>query len=242
MANRYFLPQLPAPGPHELDGDLAHHLGRVLRIGPGAVLRLGDGRGGTAAATVTAVHKHTVRLEVAAAHDEPPPAPRVTLAFCVVRSPRVDWLFEHATEVGVAAFQPLWTMRTRAAVERPERWLRIVQAAAGQCDRAWLPTVHPACDLDAFLLGALPERRFVGSAVGTAITAADRAAGDSVLLVGPEGGFAADELAAVAKAGFAPRRFGPHILRTETAALVGAALLLAEAAGVAAPTDRQRAD
>lgn len=231
MANRYFLPSLPTPGPHELDGDLAHHLGRVLRVAPGTVVRLGDGRGGTALATVTAVHKHSLRVEVATAQHEPPPVRRVALAFCVVRSPRVDWLFEHATEVGIASFQPLWTSRTRAAVERPERWQRIVQAAAGQCDRAWLPTVHPACALDAFLRGPLPSRRLLGSAAGVPITDADRAPGELLLLVGPEGGFGTEELAAVDAAGFAPRRFGPHILRTETAALVGTALLLADATG-----------
>lgn len=234
MANRYFVEALPTPGPHVLDGDLAHHLGRVLRVAPGDVVRLGDGRGGTAMATVTSTQKHTVQVDVAAAMHEPPPARRVALAFCVVRSPRVDWLFEHATEVGVASFQPLWTARTRPAVERPERWQRLVQAAAGQCDRAWLPTVQPASALDDYLRSELPARRLVGSADGTAIDDVDRSPGGMVLLVGPEGGFAPDELAAIAAAGFAPRRFGPHILRTETAALVGAALLLADAVGDAA--------
>lgn len=227
MAHRYFVDHLPEAGNRVLTGDLAHHLGRVLRVRPGDELVLGDGRGASAAAAVTAADKHGVAVEVGAVRREPPHPLRVVLAFCVVRWQRVDWLLEHATEVGVASFQPLWNARTRPQGERPERWQRIVQAAAGQCDRAWLPAVAPAAELDAFLAGPLPDRRLLASEGAAPATAADAAPGELVLLVGPEGGFDAAELAAIAAAGFAPRRFGPHTLRTETAALVGAAVLLA---------------
>lgn len=227
MAHRYFVDHLPDPGMRVLTGDLAHHLGRVLRIRPGEPLVLGDGRGASAGAAVTNVGKHEVEVDVSAARSEPPHPLRVVLAFCVVRWQRVDWLLEHGTEVGVAAFRPLWTARTRPQGERPERWQRIVQAAAGQCDRAWLPAVEPAAELATFLAGPLPARRLLASERAPAPAAADAAPGELALLVGPEGGFDAAELAAIAAAGFTPRRFGPHTLRTETAALVGAAVLLA---------------
>lgn len=230
MAHRYFLPQLPPPGPHAVDGELAHHLGRVLRVAAGDALTLGDGRGGTAPATVTAVHKHTLELDVGPTTTSVPTPLQLELAFCVVRGPRVDWLLEHGTEVGVAAFRPLWTARTRPAAERLDRWQRIVLAAAGQCDRAHLPAVHAAMELGEFLASPLPPRRVVGAADGSPVTAADRAPGQTVLLIGPEGGFSAAELAAVDAVGFTARAFGGHILRTETAALVGAALLLAPGA------------
>jgi 16S rRNA (uracil1498-N3)-methyltransferase len=228
MAHRYFVDPLPGPGASVLTGDLAHHLGRVLRVRPGEPLVLGDGRGATVGATVTAVDKRDVAVDVGPVHRAAPHPLRVVLAFCVVRWQRVDWLLEHGTEVGVAAFQPLWTARTRPQGERPERWQRIVQAAAGQCDRAWLPEVAPAAELGAFLAGPLPARRVLASEGAPAPIAADAAPGELVLLVGPEGGFDAAELAAITAAGFAPRRFGPHTLRTETAALVGAAVLLAQ--------------
>lgn len=227
MANRYFVDELPAPGPHRLDGDLAHHLGRVLRAQPGDQVRLADGRGHSALAAVVRVGKHDVQVEVAPAEHEPGPELRLLLAFGVVRGPRTDWLLEHGTEVGVAAFQPLWTARTRPSGERPDRWQRIVRAAAGQCDRSLLPQVLPALELGAYLAGALPARRLLASESGTAVTRSDADAGEVALLVGPEGGFDAPELAAIAAAGFAARRLGPHILRTETAALCGAAVLLA---------------
>lgn len=226
MAHRYFVPDLPQPGPGELDGDLAHHLGRVLRVRAGEPLLLGDGRGGTAPATVTAVDKQRIRIDVGESRTEPPLPLQLTVAFAVPKLARLEWLLEHGTEVGVAAFQPLTTARSRPQGERAERWQRIVQSAAGQCDRAWLPVVHAVRELDAFLADPqLPPVRLLASAAGAAATAP--AAGPVVLLVGPEGGFDAGELAAIANAHFEPRRFGPYTLRTETAALVGAAVLLA---------------
>lgn len=228
MAHRYFLPELPPAGPGQLDGELAHHLGRVLRVRAGERLVLGDGRGGTALATVTNPGKTSVAIDVAPATSEPRPDLQVAVAFAVPKLPRLEWLLEHGTEVGVAAFQPLWTARTRPQGERAERWQRIVTAAAGQCDRAWLPIVHPARELGELLADPQqPTTRLLASADGPALAPEEARDGGVLLLVGPEGGFTPAELATIATAGFIPRRFGPYILRTETAALVGAAVLLA---------------
>ena len=230
MAHRYFVDHLPEPGPTTVDGELAHHLGRVLRCRPGEEVVLGDGRGGTAMATIAAVARDRVELQVAEVRHEAPPAPAVLLAFAPPRQQRGEWLFEHGTEVGVAVFQPLWTQRTRPQGERPERWAKVVRAAAGQCDRAWLPEVKPALEFAAFLQQLdLPATRWLATANAPPLR--DLRAGSpvapAVLLVGPEGGFSAEEQAAAAAAGFQPCGLGPHILRTETAALVGAAMLLA---------------
>jgi 16S rRNA (uracil1498-N3)-methyltransferase len=227
MAQRYFVPSLPPPGPAEVTGDLAHHLGRVLRVLPGTPVVLGDGQGGTAAATVTRVGRTNVELEVGIALRRPPP-PSIEVAFAPPRLHRAEWLFEHGTEVGVTAFRPLYTARTRPQGERPERWLRIVRAAAGQCDRDWLPEVHPGRELADFLsLDNLPARRFLATAGVPPLLEAKPTAAPVLLLVGPEGGFTEEEAAAARATGFEPRSLGPHTLRTETAALVGAAILLA---------------
>jgi 16S rRNA (uracil1498-N3)-methyltransferase len=228
MAQRYFVPTLPDGGRLPLDAELAHHVGRVLRTRPGELLRLGDGAGATAVAVVVAVDRHRVEVEIRARRQAPPPSPRVLLAFAPPRLQRAEWLLEHGTEVGVDRFQPLWTARTRPQGERLERWHKIVRAAAGQCDRAWLPTLAPAMELASFLAGPLPADRLVGG-LGAPPLSTHRATGATALLVGPEGGFTPEELAAIAGAGFVPRSFGPHTLRTETAAVVGAAILLAAA-------------
>lgn len=227
MANRYFASSLPTTGACELDGELAHHLGRVLRCRPGDRLCLGDGRGTTADAIVMAVERERVQCRIEAVRHDPPPAVRLCLAFAMPRLPRLEWLLEHGTEVGVAEFQPLWTQRSRPQGERPERWQRLLVAAAGQCDRAWLPRLHPAVELATFLARAqLPPTRLLGEPHAPPWRG-PLGAGEAVLLVGPEGGFGDGERAAIAARGFAAASFGRHTLRTETAALVGAALLLA---------------
>ncbi len=227
MAQRYFVPMLPAAGRTEVEGELAHHLGAVLRVRPGVRIVLGDGAGGTAMATVLGVGRATVQLAVDVAVHCQRPGACVQVAFAPPRLQRAEWLFEHGTEVGIAVFQPLWTVRTRPQGERSERWARIVRAAAGQCDRAWLPEVRAGREVTDFLHDAsLPARRFLACAGAPPLGAATGVTGDVVLLVGPEGGFTAEEEGVARAAGFEPRRLGPHTLRTETAALVGAAMLL----------------
>lgn len=226
MPERYFLDDLPNAGAAELRGDVAHHLGRVMRARPGDVVRLGDGRGRSATAEIVTVERDVVRARIGAVEVEPEPARRVALAFAPPRLSRAEWLFEHGTEVGVAAFWPLWTERTRPQGERLDRWRRIVVAAAGQCDRAWLPTVHPAMEFVDFVkTGGGGGARFVAAPGAPSLLALRPATGDVVLLVGPEGGFSAAEERAARDAGFVPCGLGRSVLRTETAALVGAALL-----------------
>ncbi|MBX3464472.1 MAG: 16S rRNA (uracil(1498)-N(3))-methyltransferase [Planctomycetes bacterium] len=236
MPARFFLPELPTAGAAAVDGELAHHLVHVLRARPGDPVRLADGRGGTADAVVTAVERRVVHLQVDPARRRPAPARRVHVAFAPPRATRAEWLFEHGTEVGIDVFHPLWTARTRPQGERLERWLRLVRAAAGQCDRDWLPEVRPVRELAAFLADPdLPAARFVAAPGSPALAGLAPASGDVVVLVGPEGGLAAAELAAAQAGGFRPAGLGPHVLRTETAALVAAALLQG---GAAAPPAR----
>ena len=228
MANLYHLPELPPSGPASLTGDIAHHLLRVLRIRVGDEIRIGDGRGGLATATVTSTEKRVLSLQVGPSERRAPLTPAVTLAFAVPRPSRADWLFEHATEVGVHRFQPLWTGRSRPQGIRADRYRKVCAAAAGQCARAWLPEVCEPLELAAYLEAELPQSRILADASGAAISqAADGE--DTVLLIGPEGGFQADERALATARGFVATRFAGPILRTETAALVGAAILLRDA-------------
>jgi len=225
MARRYFVDHLPEPGGCVLTGEVAHHLGTVLRVQPGDRLLLADGKGGQCAATVERQGPGKLALQVEPAVTVPPPSFRLHLAFAPPRWTRADWLFEHGTEVGVAAFWPLWTERTRPQGGRVDRWQKLVRAAAGQCDRAWLPDVHEVQTMAEFLQrDDLPAQRFVGSGDGP--PPPTELQGTAVLLVGPQGGFAEAEAAAAADAGFRPIGLGPHVLRTETAALVGAAAMM----------------
>jgi 16S rRNA (uracil1498-N3)-methyltransferase len=225
MALRYFVDPLPDPGQTSVGGELAHHLGTVLRLRPGDEVELFDGRGGCCRAALVRGSGPGLVLEVAAATRTARPEAGLHVAFAPPRWNRAEWLFEHGTEIGIACFHPLTTARSRPQGERPDRWARIVQAAAGQCGRLWLPEIRAVAPLSNFLNSAdLPRRRWL--AEPDADAALPPQAQEAVVLVGPEGGFTADERNDIAAAGFVPCRLGQHVLRTETAALVAAALAL----------------
>ncbi|MFK7739328.1 MAG: 16S rRNA (uracil(1498)-N(3))-methyltransferase [Planctomycetota bacterium] len=232
MANLYLVPEIPAAGTVLLDGDTAHHLLRVLRVRPGDHVELGDGRGRIASARVLELGRHDLRVRLAAAQHVAAIRPALTLAFACPRQNRADWLIEHGTEVGVACFQPLWTARSRPQNLRLERWQKIAAAAAGQCARAWLPQIAEAQDLEAWLSSELPARRLLADEYGSTelglqgVDDATTQTADTALLVGPEGGLKPAERDRAIQLGFQPIQLGPHILRTETAALVGAALVI----------------
>lgn len=237
MANRYFVDALPAgagartdppigeqSGEHELTGDTAHHLSKVLRVAPGDEVVLADGRGGQCTATVRRVRGRSVTVALSQVHHVAERLPRVHIAFAPPRLTRADWLFEHGTEAGAAVFWPLWTQRTRPQGDRLERWQKIVRAAAGQCDRAWLPSIRPPMEMREFAMRPdLPARRLLATEAAPALQPG--ATAETLLLVGPEGGLADDEQALCIELGFAPVGLGPHVLRTETAALLGIGML-----------------
>jgi 16S rRNA (uracil1498-N3)-methyltransferase len=143
---------------------------------------------------------------------------------------KFDLVLQKGTELGITVFQPLLSCRTLARTDtsRRARWQRIVSEAARQSRRPQMPRLEPLCPLAEALQtvdeplrlvlweeSARPLREVLPTAAPAAVA----------LLVGPEGGLAADEIATVKAAGFLPVHLGPRILRTETAGLAVAAIL-----------------
>lgn len=229
MARRYFVEHLRQTDRVVLADEVGHHLARVMRARPGDVLRLFDGRGREAGGRIIAIRRGEVEVEVEAPEvSAREPRCALELAFAVPRGNRGEWIFEHGTEVGVRMFRPLRSARSsfEPSDDRRVRWQRLTQAACGQCDRAWIPQVEAVEALADFVQRTdLPAERYVALPGAPALAPAhsERA----VLLVGPEGGLTTEEAELAQANGFAARSLGPLTLRSETAALVGAARLLA---------------
>ncbi len=224
-----------------LDRTEARHLLTVLRVRDGDEIGLFDGRGRTVTCRVAAGGRHGLTLEHAApvaAH--PPPACRLTLCPCVSKGKRMDWTMEKAAELGASRILPILSGHAVVQVDSPaeaedkrERWQRIVIEATRQCGSAWVPEVAPPLPFDA----ALPRIRAIHPLFVAALTPDARPlreviAGQSpsppreaAWLVGPEGDFTAGELECLRAAGGLFVSLGRSVLRTETAAIYGLAVL-----------------
>ena len=211
----------------DLPGEVAEHLGRVLRLGPGADLILFNGEGGEWQATIEVLERGRVGVRVGSHR----PADResqldLTLAQGISRGERMDYTLQKAVELGVSSIVPIASERSvvRLSAERGERrgehWARVVQAASEQCGRTRVPRLLPVATMDEWLSGVVPGIKLLLIRTEDACRLSELAPDPSItLLIGPEGGFAAEEASAAERAGYRALRLGPRVLRTETAAV-----------------------
>jgi 16S rRNA (uracil1498-N3)-methyltransferase len=212
----------------DLDPSQANYLGNVLRLGTGATVLVFDGESGEWSARISESGKKRMRLVVDRRTREPESIPDAWLAFAPVKRAQTDWLVEKATELGAARLVPVMTRRTVAERVRLERLESIAIEAAEQCGRTRVPRIAQPVDLRRFVDELDPTRHFYfADESGGESMAASYREGPSVILVGPEGGFTADERDLVRSAGATPISLGPRILRAETAALAALAGFMA---------------
>lgn len=240
MTRIYVAQPLAAGGEALLDGPSAAHVGRVLRLQPGAPLVLFDGRGGEYAGEIIEVAKRRVRVRLDAPQDLERESPLpLTLLQCLTRGEKMDLIVQKATELGAARIVPVAAersvvqLRAADAGRRLQHWSAIAISACEQCGRNRLPRIEAPQPL-AEALRAAPHAalrlllepqapRSLAQGVG-ALDAGASARGIAVL-IGPEGGFTEAEGALARSEGFQACRFGPRILRTETAAIAVLAAL-----------------
>lgn len=226
MADRFYTPLPLAPGDFTLDGPEAHHLSSVRRFGPGDAVTLFNGDGREYPAHVVAVDRRHATLHVTAAVEVSRELPfALTVASALPKGDRADYLVEKLTELGVTHFVPLVTSRSVVVPKAAtvEKLTRVVVEASKQCGRNRLMTVGPPLGWREFLAEPRAGRRFV---LHTADAGAAKPSDGSTAMtfaVGPEGGFAPDEVAAAVAAGWEALSLGPRVLRVETAAAVAAA-------------------
>jgi 16S rRNA (uracil1498-N3)-methyltransferase len=232
--------ELHSGGIVELARETASHLAKVLRARGGDELILFDGRGTEFSAVIDAVRGARVAVAVGAARAVSRESPlRVTLIQCVPRGDRMDFVVQKATELGVACIVPVLSQRSVVKLDGAQaaskllHWQAVAISACEQCGRNHLPRVETALPLLNFL-GALPPApaqnlRLVLEPEVDATTATVRATEEAVrsveFAIGPEGGFAPEELEAFQLSGFTRIGLGPRVLRTETAAIAALVML-----------------
>lgn len=218
-----------------VDGDDGRHAVTVRRLRVGERVDVSDGAGNVAECVVASAEPpSTLRLAVVGRRAVPPPSPRLVVVQALAKGDRAEDAVEAMTEVGVDEIVPWSASRSVARWEGPRgekahaRWAATAYEAAKQSRRVWLPTVAPLAstrEVAARLARASLAVVLHESATTPLAGAPVPDDGDVVIVVGPEGGIADDELAAF---GMTPYRLGATVLRTSTAGVAAAAVILGE--------------
>jgi len=214
-----------------IEGETAHHLGRVLRAEPGQLYELSDGER-VWLGRIDSVGRD--RVEFAFVEDIPAdqPAVEVTLLLSVVKFDAFEWAIEKATELGVSTIVPLAAARSEkallaAAGKRAERWRKLLVEASQQSRRVRVPRLEnvklPDDALSAARAGVrlLLSERAEAPPLRTVLSGVAQTA--ATLAIGPEGGWTDRELEVARQAGFQEASLGKLILRTETAVIAALA-------------------
>lgn len=230
---------MPAAGETVLiDGDEAAHSLRVKRVRGGEAVELLDGLGGIATAAVlpTAAGgsrgRATLQVRIESVSHTPELAPRLEVWAATPKGSRVDEMIEGLSEIGASSWTPLHAARSvvepRAA--KLDRLSRLAIESAKQCGRGWFLRIDRERPFAEALAAATGTLVVVADASGTPFRVATKPMPAAIrLLVGPEGGWTADELALARAGGATIARFGPHAMRIETAAVAAAAVILDQA-------------
>lgn len=222
--------QLPAASETVLDGPEGKHAATVRRLRVGEQLLLSDGRGGLSRCEVVDVGRDQLNLTVLDTRRVPQPGLRVRLAQALVKGDRGELAVELATEAGVDAIVPWRASRCVAkwddgprGAKALARWRNTAFQAAKQARRPWTPPVDQPVGTAALaeVVRAADAAVVLHESARVPLSAVDLpAAGELVVVVGPEGGVSEEELAVLTAAGAEPVRLGPSVLRASTAAAV----------------------
>ena len=237
---------LAGEGEHvAITGDEAQHTVRVKRLATGDPIELLDGQGRIAAATIAGAEKlgkksgWSLTARIDAVRVEPASTPTVHVRTAPPKGPRLEHMIDQLAQSGAASWGPLITKRTVVDPREGKlaRLERVAAEASKQCGRAWSLTIEPGIGFSEAFASA--STTVLADASGTTLgdaNSTDPRNDHVTLLIGPEGGWDPRELAAARDAGVRIARFGPHVMRVETAAVVAAAALLAAHAPVTPAT------
>lgn len=211
----------------ELVGDELHHAARVMRVRPGEAVEVFNREAILFAAQVESVTRSGVRIRLDRQIPHRETRASVQLAMSLIQPERFELVLQKATELGVASFVPLITARVEVKAsrveERRERWERILLEAVKQSGRSRVPTIEKACSMDDLMSQA---RDTIVFDADVQESAAPPRPTNPRICIGPEGGWAGEEIERFQKAGASFQRLGVRRLRAETAAIAAVTLTM----------------
>lgn len=234
--SRIYTPQpLQSIDSVELTGSASHYLARVLRLSKGDSVTLFNGDGRDYSADICEIQRQRVLVRLIGSKTPGNESPlRITLVQAICRGERMDYSLQKATELGVFCIQPVTSRRVEVRLDgtrqakRLAHWQGVVISACEQSGRALVPEVRTPLPLNEWLAATDGSQRLVLDPVAKKKLSRISVVSDSIsILVGPEGGFADEEMEEMRAKGVISVALGPRVMRTETAGPASIAVLQA---------------
>ena len=212
-----------------LNEETSKHCIQVLRMKTGEPLHLTDGKGGLHKATIAREDKRHCEVNIFESNFQEKNGRKVSIAISLLKNAsRLEWFLEKATEMGISEIIPLLCKRTEKQHFRLDRMQNILVAAMLQSQQTWLPLLHQPTNVEAVIAASDYSQKLIAHCEeATKQTIPSLKLEDEVqILIGPEGDFSPQEIELALQKGYEATSLGNTRLRTETAGMVAAALLV----------------
>ncbi len=214
-----------------LDEATSKHVVQVLRMQNGEQLQLTNGKGDLFTAGITDDNRKKCAVKIITTNNEQRPTNNVTVAISPVKNnTRFEWFLEKSTEIGVTEIIPLLCTRTEKAAFKFDRMKSILVSAMLQSQQCWLPVLHEPTKFNALIASSTHQQKFIAHCIDDAkrnlSDLNNESLSSKIILIGPEGDFTPDEIEKALQHHFNAVSLGNTRLRTETAGIVAATLLM----------------
>lgn len=214
--------------PFVLSESTSKHCVQVLRMREGDFINLTDGVGNLFSAKIISADKQKSVALIEKTSFTEAPTHKISIGISLLKNAdRLEWLFEKITEIGVAEIFPLICKRTEQQRFKTERMQQILVSAMLQSQQCWLPVLHTPLEITKLISQANHQQKIIAHCEPDQKRALKELpqSEDSLILIGPEGDFSPEEIAAALNKQYIPVSLGNTRLRTETAGLVSITVL-----------------
>ena len=214
-----------------LDEATSKHIVQVLRMQNGEQLQLTNGKGGLFTVEIIDNNRKRCAVKIIETFDIQRSTNNITIAISLIKnSSRFDWFLEKATEIGVTEIIPLICERTEKTAFKSDRMKTILVSAMLQSQQCWLPVLHEPTKFNSLIQSSSHQQKFIAHCMDDAkrnlADLNNESLSSKIILIGPEGDFTPEEIDLALQNHFSAVSLGETRLRTETAGIVAATLLL----------------
>ena len=226
----FFEENLPCDETVILSEETSRHIVQVLRMRENENLLVTNGKGQVLTTRLVKANKKNAEIQIISKSASPKIIPQISIGISPIKNTnRFEWFLEKATEIGVSHIIPIICERTEKSHFRYDRMKNIIVSAMLQSRQAWLPTLHQPINFKMIIEDQRYENKYIAHCIDDEKNHLDReviSGRDQIALIGPEGDFTKEEVTAALKNNYVPISLGETRLRTETAGIVAAVLLL----------------